>query len=130
MYEHSQVKGEETLPDGTKRPMTLNVWDIGIGGDGLRGCRITEKPNPHEVFRAHVDAPEKYDANGTLVAGGKHYGHLEVNVAPNAEGVWTATLTPVYVFVSSNTVTHALTFERRTYPDEVVVTNAVSKMTK
>ena len=130
MYEHSQIKGEETLPDGTKRPMTLNVWDVGIGGDGLRGCRITEKPNPHEVFRAHVDAPEKYDANGTLVAGGKHYGHLEVNVAPNAEGVWTATLTPVYVFVSSNTVTHALTFERRTYPDETVVTNAVSKMAK
>ena len=130
MYEHSQIKGEETLPDGTKRPMTLNVWDVGIGGDGLRGCRITEKPNPHEVFRAHVDAPEKYDENGTLVAGGKHYGHLEVNVAPNAEGVWTATLTPVYVFVSSNTVTHALTFERRTYPDETVVTNAVSKRAK
>ena len=127
MYEHSQVQGEETLPDGTKRPMTLNVWDVGIGGDGLRGCRITTDPNPYEVFRAHTDSPEVYDngdwQTGTLVSGGKHYGHLEVNVDQNAEGLWTATLTPVYNFVSKNAQTGALTFERRTYPDEVVVTN-------
>ena len=130
MYEHSQVQGEETLPDGTKRPMTLNIWDVGIGGDGLRGCRISENPNPYEVFRAHVDAPEVYDngdwQTGTLVSGGKHYGHLEVNVDQNAEGLWTATLTPVYNFVSKNAQTGALTFERRTYPDEVVVTNFTS----
>ena len=124
MYEHSQVQGEETLPDGTKRPMTLNVWDIGIGGDGLRGCRITENPNPHEVFRAHVDAPEVYDAAGTLVSGGKHYGHLEVNVEPQTDGSWTATLTPVYNFVSKNATTGEIFMERRTYPDEVVLTNA------
>ena len=130
MYEHSQVQGEETLPDGTKRPMTLNVWDVGIGGDGLRGCRITTEPNPYEVFRAHKDAPEVYDngdwQTGTLVSGGKHYGHLEVNVDQNEEGQWTATLTPVYNFVSKNAQTGALTFERRTYPDEVVITNFTS----
>lgn len=127
MYEHSQITGEETLPDGTKKPITLNVYDVGIGGDGLRGCRITEKPNPYEVYRAHVDAPEQYDSNGTLIAGGKHYGHLEVNVATNSDGLWTATLTPAYNFVSKNALTGAISFERRTYPDEVVITNTTYK---
>ena len=125
MYEHSQVRGEETLPDGTRRPITLNVYDVGMGGDGLRGCRITTNPNPWEVFRAHVDAPEVYDANGRLVSGGKHYGHLEVNVAPNAEGLWQATLTPAYVFVTTDASGKPCGFERRTYPDEIVVTNTL-----
>ena len=130
MYEHSQVQGEETLPDGTKRPMTLNVWDVGIGGDGLRGCRITENPNPYEVFRAHVDAPEEYDENGTLVAGGKHYGHLEVDVGLNDDGLWTAKLTPAYVFVSKDMQTGNISFERRTYDDVVVVTNMAAGVQK
>ena len=130
MYEHSQVQGEETLPDGTKCPMTLNVWDVGIGGDGLRGCRIAENPNPYEVFRAHVDAPEEYDANGTLVAGGKHYGHLEVDVGLNDDGFWTAKLTPAYVFVSKNMQTGNISFERRTYDDVVVVTNVSAGVQK
>ena len=113
IYEHSLVDG-------------IHVYDVGIGGDGLRGCKRTTENNPYEVFRAHVDAPEVYDATGTLVSGGKHYGHLEVNVEPKGKDVWTATLTPVHVFVSSNTVTHALSFERRAYADEVVLTNRLS----
>ena len=125
MYEHSQVHGEETLPDGTRRPVTLNVYDVGMGGDGLRGCRITTDPNPWEVFRAHVDAPEVYDENGILVSGGKHYGHLEINVEPNAEGLWQATLTPAYVFVTTNAAGQACGFERRTYADEIVLTNTL-----
>ena len=124
LYEHSRLTGMETLPDGTMRRHELNVYDVGMGGDGLRGCNRTGRPNPYEVYRAHVDAPEVYDANGTLISGGKHYGHMDVNVTTNAEGVWTATLTPTYVFVSSNTVTGKISFERRTYPDVVVVTNA------
>ena len=126
MYEHSRLTGTETLPDGTTRQHELNVYDVGMGGDGLRGCNRTGHPNPYEVYRAHVDAPEVYDANGTLVSGGKHYGHMDVNVTTNADGLWTATLTPTYVFVSSNTVTGAITFDRRTYPDTVVITNGLS----
>ncbi|MBQ3289836.1 MAG: InlB B-repeat-containing protein, partial [Kiritimatiellae bacterium] len=121
MYEHSRLTGTETLPDGTTRPHELNVYDIGMGGDGLRGCNRTGRPNPYEVYRAHVDAPEVYDADGTLLSGGKHYGHMEVNVTTNSDGVWTATLTPAYVFVSSNAVTGRISFERRTYPDELVI---------
>ena len=105
LYEHSQLTGTEVLPNGRTRQHMINIYDVGMGGDGLRGCNRTRRPNPYEVYRAHVDAPEVYDATGTLVSGGKHYGHMDVNVTTNADGRWTATLTPTYVFVSSNTVT-------------------------
>ena len=130
LYEHSQLVGVEILPDGRRRQHTLNVYDVGMGGDGLRGCRRTDNPNPYEVYRAHVDSPEVYDSSNTLVSGGKHYGHLEVNVAQSKTGLWTATLTPTYVFVSKNPTTGKLFFERRTYPDEVVITNAVMQERK
>ena len=126
LYEHSRLTGTETLPDGTTRSHTVNIYDVGMGGDGLRGCNRTGRPNPYEVYRAHVDAPEVYDETGTLISGGKHYGHMDVKVDINVDGIWTATLTPTYVFVSSNTVTGKITFDRRTYPDVVVVTNALS----
>ena len=125
LYEHSRLYGTETLPDGTTRTIPLHVYDTGMGGDGLRGRQRTLADNPYEVFRAHVDAPEVYDARGILVDGGKHYGHLEVNVATNAAGLWQATLTPVYVFVTTNTAGQACSFERRTYADELVLTNAL-----
>ena len=130
LYEHSQLVGEEILPDGRRRRHTLNVYDVGMGGDGLRGCRRTDNPNPYEVYRAHVDSPEVYDSGNTLISGGKHYGHLEVTVAQAETGLWTATLTPTYVFVSKNPTTGKLFFERRTYPDEVVITNAVMQESK
>ena len=128
LYEHSQITGLESLHNGMMRQHTVNVYDVGMGGDGLRGCNRTGRPNPYEVYRAHVDSLEVYDANGTLVSGGKHYGHLEVNVEQIADGVWTATLTPVYVFVSSNAVTGKISFDRRVYPDEIVITNATPKV--
>jgi len=121
MYEHSQVPGTETRPDGSTRAHTLHVYDVGIGGDGLRGVYLVN--NPYETFRAHVDAPEQYDPSGVLTNGGKHYGHLEVNVGTNAQGIWEATLTPVYVFVSTNTAGVAQGFDRRTYDDEWTLQN-------
>ena len=130
LYEHSQLVGVEILPDDRRRRHTLNVYDVGMGGDGLRGCRRTDNPNPYEVYRAHVDSPEVYDPSNTLISGGKHYGHLEVNVVQTETGLWTATLTPTYVFVSKNPTTGKLFFERRTYPDEVVITNAVMQERK
>ena len=127
LYEHSQLTGTEILPNGRTRQHTINIYDVGMGGDGLRGCNRTGRPNPYEVYRAHVNAPEVYDESGTLISGGKHYGHMDVNVTTNAEGVWTATLTPTYVFVSKNATTGKLFFERRTYPDTVVITNIPPK---
>ena len=120
LYEHSVVKGEEVLPDGKKVPHSIHVYDTGFAGDGLRGRQRTEKPNPHEVFRAHVDAPEVWK-DGLLVSGGKHYGHMEIVVAPNKDGVWEATLTPAYVFVTQDKAGKPCGFERRVYDDVTVL---------
>ena len=127
--EHSRLVGTEELPDGTKRPTELHVYDVGYGGDDLRGARRTGEPNPFEVFRAHTDAPEVWK-DGTLVAGGKHYGHLEVNVTTNELGQAVCRLQQNYVFVSKDAKTGKISFDRRTYPDVVVLTNTTVRVGK
>lgn len=121
LYEHSVLKGEETMPDGSRRPHELHVYDVGVGGDGLRGCRRAVNPNPYEVFRAHIDAPEIYDARGILIAGGKHYGHLEAVISDVGDSGWQAELRMAYVFVTTNEQGRACGFETRHYPDGVIL---------
>ena len=116
MMERSEVDTLEVLPDGQMRPYKLQVYDVGIGGDGLRGPELR---NPLGKFLAHLDSPEVWQ-NGVLQDGGKHYGHLEVEVAPVA-GKWRATLTPVYVFPVLDSSGRVLRFERRVYADTVVL---------
>ncbi len=115
IYEHSVV----TKLDG-KEIAPLHVYDVGFAGDGLRGKQRTSAPNPYEVFRAHKDAPEVWK-DGILVSGGKHYGHLEININTNATGEWEATLTPAYIFVSTNNLGQATGFDRREYDDIVTL---------
>ncbi|MGD9857068.1 MAG: metallophosphoesterase, partial [Planctomycetaceae bacterium] len=114
IYEHSYVNG-------------INYFDLGIGGDGLRGpfngddgSSGLPSSNPHQVFLAHLHAPEVWDGK-RLVSGGKHYGHMEVNVSPDADGGWKAELTPVYVFPLMNDAGEVTGWERRVYDDEVVL---------
>ena len=123
IMEHSRISGTETLPDGTTRAAMLNVFDMGTAGDGLRGKQITKEANRYEVFRAQKDAPEIYNQNNILVDGGKHYGHMEVNVREVEPGLWTATMEPVYVFVHKDANGKAAGFERRVYADVTVLTN-------
>ena len=123
IMEHSRISGTETLPDGTTRATVLNVFDMGTAGDGLRGKQITKEANRYEVFRAQKDAPEIYNQNNILVDGGKHYGHMEVNVREVEPGLWTATMEPVYVFVHKDANGKAAGFERRVYADVTVLTN-------
>ena len=125
IMEHSRIPGVETLPDGTTRPYVLNVFDMGTAGDGLRGKQITKEANRYEVFRAQKDAPEIYDQNNILVDGGKHYGHMEINVREERPGVWTATMEPVYIFVHKDANGKAAGFERRVYGDVTVLTNEI-----
>ena len=74
-----------------------------------------------EKLLAHKDAPEIWE-NGVLKDGGKHYGHLEVNVAQK-DGKWVATLEPVYVLPIFDPETKKLLrFERRVYRDVVTLT--------
>jgi len=115
MYEHSLVPGQEILPGGKSREHALHVYDVGVGGDGLRGP-ISGLENPYRVFLAHQDAPEIRDDQGVLVDGGKHYGHLEVNVTASDSGAWEARLDMVYLFPVAGE-DGQYRFERRLYND-------------
>ncbi|MEJ2384790.1 MAG: metallophosphoesterase [Xanthomonadales bacterium] len=121
MFEHSIVEGEQILADGESAPHRLHVFDVGVGGDGLRGPMAGIR-NPHRVFLAHEDAPEVRAADGRLLDGGKHYGHLEVNVERSDDGAWRARLDKVYVFPVTAADGRVLRFERRIYPGETVLT--------
>ena len=120
MYEHSVVSGVEVSPDGQSLDHVIHFYDVGIGGDGLRGP-VKDVLNPHQVFLAHSDAAEIYAADGVLRDGGKHYGHMEVNIEKNASGQWQAQLDPVYIFPKMNASGQVFGFERRLYDDSVTL---------
>ena len=100
MMERAVTEGTETLPSGEEVPHSFFVWDMGIAGDGMRGCRLYDG-NTNEQYRADVDCPEVWK-DGILVEGGKHYGHLEVTIDQTADGRWRATFDPVYVFFNAD----------------------------
>ncbi|MBL0715891.1 MAG: metallophosphoesterase, partial [Desulfosarcina sp.] len=127
MYEHSLVDG-------------VHFFDIGIGGDGLRGPYMGEdgkfelpSNNSYQLFLAHLDAPEIWSGN-QLTDGGKHYGHLEVNVTFEA-GEWRAEVTPGYVFPMMDESGEVIRdssgrplFERRIYDDVTLMNRAISDL--
>ncbi len=120
MYEHSVIPGTETTPEGLERAHEIHFYDIGIGGDGLRGP-VANHSNPYRVFLAHTDAPEVYDEQGVLQDGGKHYGHLEVNIERNTDGNWQASMDAVYIFPLLEADGRVSGFERRVYADAVTL---------
>lgn len=122
MLERSLVTGTETLPDGTTRPHSIHFYDVGNGGDGLRGPS-KGFDNPYRQFLAHENAPETWNGK-QLISGGKHYGHLEVNVFPNAKGQWQVEVSPVYVFPKTDADGKVNGWERRVYEDVVTVNSA------
>lgn len=89
------------------------------GGEWKRGPQ-EGLMNPYQKFLVHNDVPEIWE--GKRLVGGKHYGHLEVEVTPLSADHWQAVLTPVYIlpnFDASGTTD--LGYERRVYPDSVVL---------
>ncbi len=123
MLERSVVSGIEQSATGPRDHM-IHVYDVGIGGDHLRGPD-PDVDNPFGRFLAVRDAPEVWE-NEVLVDGGAHYGHLEVNIGPAGNGMpssTTARIEPVYVFPvvdASGVLSHT---ERRIYDDVVVLKN-------
>lgn len=128
ILERSVVQGVERHPDGTTAPHSLHVYDLGIGGDGLRGPAEGVE-NPFQQFLAHTHVPEVW-TDSILVEGGKHYGHLEVEILETAPFTWEAVMTPAYVFpLYSGEESGYSGYERRVYPDQVVLTRTLPDTT-
>ncbi len=128
MWERSEISGQEVLEDGTQVNYTLPFFDVGTGGDGLRGP-VEGTDNIFQQFLVHTDAPEKWEGD-YLIEGGKHYGHLEVEIIPVNEHTHKAILTPVYVFPIYSEEDSAYTgFERREYNDQLILSRTIADTT-
>ena len=119
MLERSLVSGDETRTDGTPKAHSIHCYDVGIGGDGLRGPSVGFD-NPNRQFLAHEHSPEVWKG-GKLISGGKHYGHLEVDVHPGSNGTWQIDIVPVYIFPIVDDQQKVSSWERRTYNDAVQI---------
>ncbi|MBT4980677.1 MAG: metallophosphoesterase family protein [Gemmatimonadetes bacterium] len=120
IWERSEIVGMKTT-DGKQIPHTIHFYDIGTGGDGLRAPEAGLK-NKYQKFIAHIDAREIWH-DGVLVDGGKHYGHLEVDVLPGKTG-WLAILKPVYIFPLFSADGTFLGNERRLYNDIITLSSS------
>jgi 3',5'-cyclic AMP phosphodiesterase CpdA len=131
---HSEMF-ERSFVDSDGDGVGVHYYDVGVAGDGLRGerrdgTRLDDpllKYNPYSEWTADQDEPEHWEQVGDtvqLVSGGKHYGHLEVNVErvrrPGGH-VAKVTFTPVYVFPVFDENFELIRTERRVYNDEVVL---------
>lgn len=122
IWERSVISGVESSPGQGEISHVIHFYDVGIGGDGLRGPSAGWY-NPFQQFMVHKDVPEVWE-NGILKEGGKHYGHLEVDIMPGDSNTWKAVLKPVYVFPLYDTTDSAYThYERRVYHDEIILTS-------
>ena len=123
MWERSEISGVEIKPDGSEKVHTIHFYDVGTGGDGLREP-VNELDNPYQKFLVHTDVPEVWE-NGALISGGKHYGHLEVDILPQGNDTWQAILKPIYIFpLLDADGTNYSEYERRIYDDQIILTRS------
>lgn len=140
---HSEMF-ERSIVDADRDGVGVHYYDVGVSGDGLRGEKRNGsslndpllKYNPFSQWTADQQEPERWEiVNGVLqlVEGGKHYGHLEVNVERlrphRGRGRGRArdlpyvrvTFAPVHVFPVLDDDYELARTERRVYGDEVVL---------
>jgi Calcineurin-like phosphoesterase/Purple acid Phosphatase, N-terminal domain len=113
----------------------VQYLEVGGAGDGLRGER-REGPsfdspllnyNPYSLWTADQNEGELWQTvEGILqlVRGGKHYGHLEVNVEKlpaGSNGSARVTLTRAYVFPVLDSDYNLVRTERRRYSDTLTL---------
>lgn len=128
---HSEMF-ERSFVDEDGDGIGVTYYDVGVAGDGLRGGKRNGNSlndpllnyNPFSRWTADQDAAERWElVDGVLqlVEGGKHYGHLEVNVdyLGNESFYAVVTLTPVAVFPVLDADYNLLATERRVYGDEI-----------
>ena len=107
LYEHSIVDG-------------IHYYDVGIGGDGLPAVQ-EGVVNDRQVFVANDHAPERWNGD-VLEAGGRHYGHVEVDVTrAEKTGALRVSIVPVHVFpvLDPDRPGTIVRWERREYDDRV-----------
>ncbi|MEM9151065.1 MAG: fibronectin type III domain-containing protein [Cyanobacteria bacterium P01_F01_bin.3] len=126
---HSEMF-ERSFVDEDNDGEGVYYYDVGVAGDGMRGQRTDEEGNllgynPFSQWTADQSEPELWqEVDGVLqnVAGGKHYGHLEVNLENLGEEDGTRiTFTPVYSFPVLDANYDLVDTERRVYGDEIVI---------
>jgi len=140
---HSEV-AERSFFDLDSDGYGINLWDVGMAGDGLRGVEdaagsvssgITAwrnnpanlegqnwRPNPYSQWTADQSEAETW--NGTqLLSGGKHYGFLEVNLTPLTEGRYRVEFQPWHNFpLNAGDAGYTVTgSELRLYNDRVIL---------
>jgi len=135
---HSEMF-ERSFVDEDGDGIGVHYFDVGVAGDGLRGERRSssgyiEGPggnrlqyNPFSRWSADEHEPERWAMLGgalQLVDGGKHYGHLEIQVdrVSGESGVGARVrLTPVYSFPLLDAEYRFVATARRVYGDAVVL---------
>lgn len=131
---HSEML-ERSFVDEDNDGVGVHYYDVGVAGDGMRGQRTTTEGdllnyNPFSQWTADQSEPERWaevDGVPQIVDGGKHYGHLEVNLErlDGSEGGAQVTFTPVYSFPILDANYELIETERRVYGDEIILlTNA------
>jgi len=129
---HSEMF-ERSFVDEDGDGVGVHYYDVGVAGDGMRGEVRDEAGdllsyNPFSQWSADRSEPELWEeVDGVLqnVAGGKHYGHLEVNLERLETGGAQIEFTPVYSFPLLDANYNLVDTERRVYGDEITLeTNA------
>jgi hypothetical protein len=131
---HSEMF-ERSFVDEDRNGVGVHYYDVGVAGDGLRGSKrngsLLTDPllnyNPFSVWTADQGEPEHWElVDGTpqLTRGGKHYGHLEVNVTRLPTGSparASVSFSPVHSFPVLDAQYNLVRTERRVYGDEWTV---------
>lgn len=135
---HSEMF-ERSFVDEDNDGVGVQYYDVGVSGDGMRGRRFDDVTqllggqNPFSQWTADGDEGELWELvddgqGGTYVQltdGGKHYGHLEVNIEKvegDPEVSALVTFTPVYSFPELDENYQLIgDTERRIYGDEIVL---------
>ena len=124
---------ERSFVDSDGDGVGVQVYDVGVAADGLRGEQLFETEdgtlaairfNSHSQWMAAADEPELWatDSNGNpqLVEGGLHYGHLQLDLERTSCGA-RLTMTPVYLFPVMDHEYTVIGTERRIYDDVVTL---------
>jgi 3',5'-cyclic AMP phosphodiesterase CpdA len=111
----------------------VHYYDVGVAGDGLRGVKRNWISNPlatlnyneFSQWTADQKSIEQWNTSGpnpVLTDGGKHYGHLEVNLKKIQDGGKTFAqidFDPVYAFPVMDQNYNLQRIERRVYNDQL-----------